>query len=67
MISTSNKLEQLLKEQGLITDARIDYKAIKKATGIPDRTLRSWLSGEREPAPWVIGLLEYYFKTGGFR
>lgn len=67
MISTSNKLEQLLKERGLIADGKINYKGIKTATGIPERTLRSWLSGEREPAPWVIGLLEYYFKTGGFR
>ena len=62
------KLEQILKDNGLITGTgAVDYKAIKKATGIPDRTLRSWFSGEREPSPWVLDLLTYYFTTGGFR
>lgn len=62
------RLEQILDNQGFIDPSgKVDYKKIKKATGIPDRTLRSWFSGDREPAPWVIDLLTYYFTTGGFR
>ena len=70
MVRSDNliKFEQILKENNLMSDTgSIDYKAIRKATGIPDRTLRSWFSGEREPAPWVVTLLNYYFMTGGFR
>lgn len=61
------ELEKILQEEGFISGATIDYKKIKKVTGIPDRTIRSWFSGERDPAPWVISLLKYYFTTGGFR
>ena len=62
------QLEQICIDQGLMkSTGNVDYKAIKKATGIPDRTLRSWFSGEREPSPWVINLLKFYFTAGGFR
>lgn len=62
------ELENIMIKQGLMEQTgAVDYKKIKKATGIPDRTLRSWFSGDRSPAPWVIDLLKYYFTTGGFR
>ena len=58
------KMESVLVEQNLMeSTGKVDYKKIKKATGIPDRTLRSWFSGDREPAPWVVDLLIWYFKT----
>lgn len=62
------ELEKILRQEGFIFGTSIiDYKKIKKVTGIPERTIRSWFSGERNPAPWVISLLKYYFTTGGFR
>ena len=62
------RLEHVLVEHELMEPTgKVDYKKIKKGTGIPDRTLRSWFSGDRDPAPWVIDLLVFYFNRGGFR
>lgn len=62
------ELKQILKDEGFIDDhGNVDYKSLKKVTGIPDRTFRSWFLGERIPAPWVLDLLKFYFKNGGFK
>lgn len=41
-------------------DGKVNYHLLSKDTLIPERTLRSWISGTRKPPAYVIRLLLYF-------
>lgn len=48
-----------------MTRANMKNKQFSEYFGIPLRTVQQWEKGDREPAPYLISLMEYKLKNEG--